>query len=363
MKNKLKEKLQTLPESPGCYIYRDKNGDILYIGKSKNLKKRVKSYFTKTQSGKTARLVHHIVDFELILTDSEQEALLLEMTLIMKYQPPYNVMLKEEIRYLYIKITNEQNPHLELTKEIENDGGHYFGPYASRYMATETLELIQKLYPLCHCSGKKGRPCFYYHLGMCIGPCARNVSPEEYNDQIKKIKQFLNGGQKAVKREIKERMQNQMEALEFERAKETHALLNILDRVTEKQKVITRDFGHRDIVHFVGSDNYCAVQIFFVRNGAIVGRTAKVFEYTGELSEVVESYLVQFYMHPNHLEPKELLIPDTLDPTLLAKTLDIKVRVPKKGEKKALLELVHENAKSALEAHFKMITYKSKVSE
>ncbi|WP_088810393.1 MULTISPECIES: excinuclease ABC subunit UvrC [unclassified Listeria] len=357
MNSELQQKLKTLPESPGCYMYRDKKGEILYIGKSKNLKKRVKSYFTKTQIGKTKRLVHHIHDFELILTDTEQEALLLEMTLIMKYQPPYNVMLKEEIRYLYIKITNEKNPHLELTKDIEKDGAHYFGPYASRYMATETLELLQKLYPLCYCSGKRGRPCFYYHLGMCIGPCARNVSQEEYTRQIKKIRHFLNGGQTEVKREMKMRMASQMEALEFERAKETNELLSVLERLTEKQKVITRDFGHRDVANFVAGEAALAVQVFFVRNGAIVGRTAKVFEYTTDLEEMVESYLVTFYSHPNHLKPKELLIPEQLNAKLLAETLEIKVRTPKKGEKKALLNLVYENAKSALDAHSKMLEY------
>ncbi|MBA3926702.1 excinuclease ABC subunit UvrC [Listeria rustica] len=363
MEADLKQKLKTLPESPGCYIYRDKKGTILYIGKSKNLKQRVKSYFTKTQVGKTARLVHHIHDFELIITSTEQEALLLEMTLIMKYQPPYNVMLKDEIRYVYLKITNETNPHLETTKEIEKDGAFYFGPYASRHTATATQELLQKIYPLCHCNGKKGRPCFYYHLGMCIGPCARDVTREEYDAQIKKISDFLNGGQKEVKRDIENRMNEQINNLEFERAKETHELLNVLERVTEKQKVMARDFGHRDMMHFAEQDQFCAIQLFFIRNGAIVGRNAKVFEIVGDVMEMVESFVMAFYNHPNHLLPKELLVPEQLDTKLLAKALGIKVRVPKKGEKKALLELIHENAKSALDAHFKMLEYAEKTEE
>ncbi|MBC1562108.1 excinuclease ABC subunit UvrC [Listeria booriae] len=363
MKTELKQKLKTLPERPGCYIYRDRKGEILYIGKSKNLKKRVKSYFTKTQVGKTARLVRHIYDYELIITDSEQEALLLEMTLIMKYQPPYNVMLKDEIRYSYLKITNEENPHLEVTKDIEKDGALYFGPYASRYLVAETQEFLQKIYPLCHCSGKKGRPCFYYHLGMCIGPCARDVTKEEYDAQIKRISSFLNGGQKDVKRDLEKRMQLQMDNLEFERAKETHELMHVLDRVTEKQKVIMRDSGHRDVVHFAVSGQFCAIQVFFVRNGAIVGRSANVFEFVSDVNDMIESFLLTFYHHPNHLLPKELLVPEQLDTKLLANALGIKVRVPKKGEKKALLELVHENAKSALSAHFKMLDYADELED
>ncbi|MBC1937430.1 excinuclease ABC subunit C [Listeria grandensis] len=358
MEPNLEQKLKTLPELPGCYIYRDKKGAILYIGKSKNLKHRVKSYFTKTQIGKTARLVHHIHDLELIITDSEQEALLLEMTLIMKYQPPYNVMLKDEIQYTYLKITKEANPHLELTKEIKKDGARYFGPYASSYKATETHELLQKIYPLCHCEGKRGRPCFYYQIGMCLGPCAREVTKEEYEAQIQKIEAFFWGsGYKDVKRELEKHLKQQVDNLEFERAKETHELLNVLDRITDKEKVLTRDFGHRDAVHFVTRDQFCAIQISFLRNGAVAGRNSKVLELVGEESELVESFLMAFYTDPNHLRPKELLVPEQLDAKLLASALGIKVRVPQKGEKKALLERIHENAKSALDAHFKMIDY------
>ncbi|WP_241433062.1 hypothetical protein [Listeria cornellensis] len=179
---------------------------------------------------------------ELIITDTEEKALMLEMTLIMKYQPPFNVMLKDEIRYLYLKITNEENPHLEVTKEIEKDGAHYFGPYASRYKAAETYELLQKIYPLCHCDGKKGRPCFYYQIGMCLGPCARDVTKEEYETQIKRISDFFNGGQREIKCELETRMQQQIDKLEFEQAKESHELLNVLERITEKKKSAEKRF-------------------------------------------------------------------------------------------------------------------------
>lgn len=357
MESAWKQKLKTLPESPGCYIYRDKKGDILYIGKSKNLKQRVKSYFTKKQVGKTARLVHHIHDLELIITDTEQEALMLEMTLIMKYQPPYNVMLKDEIQYTYIKITNEKNPHLELTKEIEKDGAYYFGPYASKYRATETHAFLQKIYPLCHCDGKRGRPCFYYQIGMCIGPCAREVTKEAYEQQIQKIQDFLDGGHKAVKRELEQRMQQQVTNLEFERAKESHELLNVLDRITEKQKILTRDSGHRDAMHFKERDQFCAIQIYFMRNGAVVGNISKVFEFVSDVNEAVESFIMAFYNHPNHLRPKELLVPEQIDTKLLTQALNIKVRTPKKGEKRALLERIHEDTEKVLDAHAKLLDY------
>ncbi|KGL37481.1 excinuclease ABC subunit C [Listeria newyorkensis] len=363
METTLKQKLKTLPELPGCYIYRDKKGEILYIGKSKNLKQRVKSYFTKKQMGKTARLVHNIHDLELIITETEQEALMLEMTLIMKYQPPFNVMLKDEIQYIYLKITNEKNPHLELTKEIAKDGALYFGPYASRYKAEETLELLQKIYPLCHCNGKRGRPCFYYHIGMCIGPCAREVSKEEYEVQINNVTDFLNGGYRDVRRELEARMQRQMDNLEFERAKESHELLHVLERVTEKQKVWTRDVGHRDLMQFVEHEQFCAIQLIFVRNGAIVGRNSKVFEFVGEVNEMIESFLMAFYNDPNHLPPKELLVPEQLDAKLLAQSLDIKVRVPKKGDKKILLERLQKDAQTVLDAHFKMLHYANDKNE
>lgn len=363
MEDRLKQKLKTLPESSGCYIYRDKKGNILYIGKSKNLKQRVKSYFTKKQVGKTARLVHNIYDLELIMTDSEQEALMLEMTLIMKYQPPFNVMLKDEIQYTYLKITSEKNPRLELTKEIGNDAAYYFGPYASRHTAEAIFELLQKIYPLCHCNGKKGRPCFYYQIGMCIGPCARDVTGEEYDAQISRIENFLNGGYRGVKRELENRMQQQMDNLEFERAKESHELLNTLERITAKPKVLTRDSGHRDAIHFAEQNQFCAIQFLFIRNGMIVGRSSKAFEFIGEVNEMVESYIMTFYNHPNHLLPKELLVPEQLDTKLLSQTLGIKVRVPKKGEKKELLERIHEDAQSVLDAHFKMLDYADKREE
>lgn len=354
----LKQKLSILPESPGCYIYKDAAGDILYIGKSKNLKKRVKSYFTKTQTGKTARLVHYIEDLELILTDSEKEALLLEMSLIMKYQPPYNILLKDEVHYSYIKITNEENPRLEVTREIKKDGAAYFGPYASKYSAEKTKELLQKIYPLCHCSGKKGRPCFYYHLGMCIGPCAREVSPEEYQAQIERIKRFFHAGHLAIRRELEERRNLAASEWQFERAQEVQEWIVALDQVTEKQKVVIKDRGDRDIIDFAYEAGALSIQIFFVRNGAIVGRSAQILEQVEEINDgAIEAYIQSFYEHSNHLLPKELLVGARIDARKLAEELGVKAKTPKRGEKRAVLQLVEENARSALLAHFKMLNY------
>ncbi|MBC1520061.1 excinuclease ABC subunit C [Listeria aquatica] len=353
----LKQKLSILPESPGCYIYKDAAGEILYIGKSKNLKKRVKSYFTKTQTGKTARLVHYIEDLELILTDSEKEALLLEMSLIMKYQPPYNILLKDEVHYSYIKITNEKNPRLVVTREIKKDGAAYFGPYTSKYSAEKTKELLQKIYPLCHCSGKKGRPCFYYHLGMCIGPCAREVSQQEYQAQIKRIKRFFYAGHSAVRRVLEERRDLAASEWQFERAQEVQEWIEALEQVTEKQKVVIKDREDRDVIDFVHDAGALSIQIFFVRNGAIVGRSAQILEQVEEIDGVIEAYVQSFYEHPNHLLPKKLLVSEEIDARKLAEELGVKVKTPKRGEKRAVLQLVQENACSALRAHFKMLDY------
>ncbi|WP_099224669.1 excinuclease ABC subunit UvrC [Listeria costaricensis] len=357
MEEIIRQKLAILPEHPGCYIMRGEHGEILYIGKSKNLKNRVRSYFTGKHRGKTARLVHYIRDLEIILTDSEKEALLLEMTLIQKYLPPYNIRLKDGTSYLYIKITHEKNPHLIVTREVEQDGGRYFGPYPSGFAAEETKELLQKIYPLCHCSGKPGRPCFYFHLGQCIGPCDHEVSEETYQRQIRRISKFLNGGHLEVKQKLLQKMRREIDQLAFERAKETHKLILAIEKTIEKQKMLTTDFREKDIFAFREKDGYLAVQIFFVRGGAVNGRDGAVFEYVGSQEEAQLSFISHFYSEPNHLIPKEVLLETGFSTKLLEETLPTKIRVPKRGEKKALVDLVGENAANALEAHFKLLAF------
>lgn len=357
MDTKLQTKLTLLPESPGCYIYKDENNEILYIGKSKCLKNRVKSYFHSKQIGKTARLVRQIRDLELIITTSEKEALLLEMILIQKYQPPFNIQLKEGTSYPYIKITNEKNPHIEVVFEAKQDGANYFGPYPGRYSARQTVDLIQKLFPLCRCDGKPGRPCLYYHLGLCLGPCLREIDPAVYKAQIHKISRFLEGDVKPVKKKIQAIMQEATDKLEFERAAEQRDKLLAINETIEKQHIIFPGLKNRDIIGCYEQDNYLSVFVFFVRNGAINGRKWHVFQVEKSLQEDLAHFINQFYEDPNNIQPKELLIAEKLDKLSLAEPLRKACVFPQKGGKKKQINLANENAKSTYIAYAKMKEY------
>lgn len=357
MNIQLQQKLTLLPDAPGCYIYKDENNEILYIGKSKCLKNRVKSYFTGKQIGKTARLVRQIRDLELIITSSEKEALLLEMILIQKYQPPFNIQLKEGQSYPYIKITNEKNPHIEVVFEAKQDGAHYFGPYPGRYSARQTVELIEKLFPLCRCEGKPGRPCLYYHLGLCLGPCQEEIEPAVYQTQIHKITRFLEGNVKDVKTKLTLDMQSATEKLQFERAAELRDTIQAINETIEKQHIIFPGLKNRDIIGCYEQDNYLSVFVFFVRNGAINGTKWHVFEIQKSRQEDLADFINQFYQDPNNIQPKELLISEKLDKMALSEPLQKASSFPQKGGKKHQINLAVENAKSTYIAYAKMKEY------
>lgn len=349
MEKVMEAKLNLLPEEPGCYIYKDSDGEILYIGKSKCLKKRVRSYFNKTQFGKTARLVRLIRDLEYIVTDSEKEALLLEMSLIQTYKPPFNIQLKEGMSYPYIKITNEKNPRLEIVYEIKSDYAKYFGPYPNRYSARQTMELLQRLYPLCRCEGKLGRPCLYYQMGLCIGPCQREITPAVYDAQITKISQFLDGKVYRVKRDLKQAMEKNRKNLQFERAAELRDLIQAIEETTKQQHIIFNDLSSRDIIGCSEKDGYRCFHVFFVRNGAINGRKSEVVFPTQQKS--LEALIVAFYQDSNNLLPKELLISSKLDATYLQAELGIKVFIPKRGKKLEQVHLANENSENTLQGY------------
>lgn len=353
----LQQKLTLLPDSPGCYIYKDEKQEILYIGKSKCLKNRVKSYFTGKQIGKTARLVRQISDVELIITTTEKEALLLEMILIQKYQPPFNVMLKEGPSYPYIKITNEKNPHIEVVVETKADGAHYFGPYPGRYSVRQTVALLEKLFPLCRCEGKPGRPCLYYHLGLCLGPCQAEIEPAVYQAQIQKISRFLEGDVKDIKAKLTEDMQIATEKLQFERAAELRDTIHAINETIEKQHIIFPGLKNRDIIGCYTEDNYLSVFVFFVRNGAINGTKWHVFQIQKSLQEDLADFINQFYQDPNNIWPKELLIAEKLNKNSLSTNLQKASSFPQKGGKKKQIDLAVENAKSTYIAYTKMKEY------
>ena len=249
-KELVENKLTLLPTLPGCYIMKNAKEKIIYIGKAKNLRNRVRSYFRGKKEGKTARLVEEITDFEYVVTASDKEALLLEVTLIQKHKPRYNILLKFGTSYPYLKITNERHPQLIITSEVMKDGAEYFGPYPNVGAAQQTQEIIHKIYPLRKCNGYQKRACLYYHIGQCIGPCDHDVSPEEYREQIKHIRSFLNGNVKMIKHDLKEKMHQASEDLNFEAAAEYRNQISYIEQTVEKQAIIFKDFKSRDFFNY-----------------------------------------------------------------------------------------------------------------
>ncbi|WP_179395335.1 excinuclease ABC subunit UvrC [Lacticaseibacillus absianus] len=351
----IEHKLALLPDLPGCYQMKDLNGKIIYVGKAKNLKNRVRSYFKSSHDGKTAQLVANIADFDYIVTSSDKEAFLLEITLIQKWQPYYNIKLKKGTGYPYIKITNERDPKLLITGDIKKDGAYYFGPYPNVYAAQETMHFLQKVYPLRRCNGYQGRPCLYYHMGQCLGACWRTVPEAEYTAQIAKIRSFLDGNTGTVTRTLTKQMQTAAANLEFERAAELRDQLHYIDVTVEKQKIISTDKTQRDIFNFYMDKGWISIQVFFIRQARLMKRESRLFPIVNSAEEELESFILQFYDRKNNVRPKEVLVPAGLDRELLASVLELPVRTPQRGEKRALMDLAHKNAQIKLEEKFRLM--------
>lgn len=351
----INNKLTLLPELPGCYIMKNSDKEIIYIGKAKNLKNRVRSYFRGTHEGKTQLLVEDIHDFETIITKTDKESLLLEITLIKKHQPKYNIRLKHGTNYPYLKITNEKDPQLIITSDVKKDGGYYFGPYPNVYAATETQQLIQKIYPLRKCNGRQNRACLYYHIGQCIGPCDHEVPQEEYKEQTDRIRRFLNGNVKEVKKELRGRMKDAAEKMEYERAAEYRNQVQYIEQTVEKQNIITNDPKPRDVFSFYMNKGWISIQTFFIRQATLIKREASIFPCYDTPFEELASYIVQFYQEENHILPKEILVPEGMDTELLQDVLGISVRVPLRGRKKDMLKLATKNSEIALNEKFKLV--------
>lgn len=359
MSNELIEnKLQLLPALPGCYIMKNKENEIIYIGKAKNLKNRVRSYFRGEHEGKTKRLVEDIVDYETIVTGSDKEALLLEVTLIQKHQPKYNIRLKRGTSYPYLKITNERDPQLVITSDVENDGAHYFGPYPDVWAASETKQLIQKIYPLRKCNGYQKRACLYYHIGQCIGPCDHEVPVEEYEAQIRRIRSFLNGNVADIKRDLKQKMHEAAEEMNYERAAEFRDQVSYIERTVEKQSIISNDYTPRDFFNYYMDKGWISIQVFFVRQATLIKREATMFPVIDTPEEELMSFILQYYADKNNLKPKEVYVPETVDTALLEDALETKVVVPRRGRKKELLDLTGKNSEIALKQNFRLIEMK-----
>jgi len=351
----IENKLKLLPDQPGCYLMKDVNAKIIYVGKAKNLKNRVRSYFKSSHEGKTAKLVSEIHDFETIVTSTDKEAFLLEITLIQKHKPYYNIKLKRGTGYPYIKITNERDPQLMIVSKVLNDGGYYFGPYPNVYAAQETVQLLQKVYPLRRCPGHQKRPCLYYHMGQCLGACFKEVPVEAYERNIRKIKSFLNGNVSQIKRELTAKMNDAAAKLEFERAAEIRDQIRYVEMTVEKQKIISNDNTPRDLFNFFMDKGWLSIQVFFIRQARLIKREKRLFPCVDLPEEELASFILQFYNQKNRILPKEILVPPGIDKKVLNEILGVSVKTPKRGQKRDLLEMAHKNAQLVLEEKFRLL--------
>ncbi|NMD70690.1 excinuclease ABC subunit UvrC [Bacillus sp. DNRA2] len=355
MNENIKNKLTLLPDQPGCYLMKDRQGTVIYVGKAKILKNRVRSYFTGSHDGKTLRLVNEIEDFEYIVTSSNIEALLLEINLIKKYDPKYNVMLKDDKSYPFIKLTAERHPRLITTRKVKKDKGKYFGPYPNVQAANETKKLLDRIYPLRKCSTLPDRVCLYYHMGQCLAPCIKEVSQEEYKTLTDEISRFLNGGYKDIKKDLSEKMIEAAEQLDFERAKEFRDKIIHIETIMEKQKMTMTDFTDRDVFGYRVDKGWMCVQVFFIRQGKLIERDVSMFPIYDKPEEEILTYLGQFYTKANHFKPKEILVPESVDTNIAEQLLNVKILVPQRGPKKDLVKLAEKNADIALKEKFALI--------
>ncbi len=351
----ISNKLKLLPDQPGCYLMKDRQGTVIYVGKAKILKNRVRSYFTGSHDGKTLRLVNEIEDFEYIITSSNIEALILEINLIKKHDPKYNIMLKDDKSYPFIKLTAERHPRLITTRQVKKDRGKYFGPYPNVQAANETKKLLDRIYPLRKCATLPDRVCLYYHMGQCLAPCVKEVKSAEYEGIVENITSFLNGGYKKIKQDLTEKMAAAAEELEFERAKEYRDQIAHIEAIMEKQKMMMKDLTDRDVFGFSVDKGWMCVQVFFIRQGKLIERDVSLFPIYQEPDEEMLTFLGQFYSKANHFKPREILIPESVSAEMAGELLKIKVVQPKKGQKKELVQLACKNAKAALFEKFSLI--------
>ena len=338
----LQKKLELLPDNPGCYLYKDNIGEIIYVGKAKNLKNRVKSYFTGTHNKKTQTLVSKIEDLEYIIVNSEKEALLLENNLIKKYRPYFNIRLKDDKSYPYLMITKEEHPRLLMTRKYKkNNKNIYFGPYVDIKSATEVKKILDKIYPLRKCNPVEKRPCMYYQIGECIGPCAKKITADDYKSQISKIKSFLTGNTKEILTDLQSKLQEHIKNLEFEAAGQIHNYIKSIEVSVQNQVVADSTNVDRDYIGFTFNNDYICIQIFLSRLGNIIERKVEYFNLYDTPEEILYSYLLQYYTL-NKL-PKEIYI-DEVDDNLLSDVVDCKVIIPKRGNHRKILDTVKENA-------------------
>ncbi|WP_205011771.1 excinuclease ABC subunit UvrC [Streptococcus parasanguinis] len=355
MNNLIKSKLELLPTSPGCYIHKDKNGTIIYVGKAKNLRNRVRSYFRGSHDTKTEALVSEIVDFEFIVTESNIEALLLEINLIKENKPKYNIMLKDDKSYPFIKITNERYPRLIITRQVKKDGGLYFGPYPDVGAANEIKRLLDRIFPFRKCTNPPSKVCFYYHLGQCMAHTVCHKDEAYFKGMAQEVSDFLKGQDDKIIDELKLKMNNAAQNMEFERAAEYRDLIQAIGTLRTKQRVMAKDLQNRDVFGYYVDKGWMCVQVFFVRQGKLIERDVNLFPYYNDPDEDFLTYVGQFYQEKSHLIPNEILIPQDIDEEAVKALVDTKVLKPQRGEKKQLVNLAIKNARVSLEQKFNLL--------
>ena len=355
MNNLIKSKLELLPNSPGCYIHKDKNGTIIYVGKAKNLRNRVRSYFRGSHDTKTEALVSEIVDFEFIVTESNIEALLLEINLIKENKPKYNIMLKDDKSYPFIKITNERYPRLIITRQVKKDGGLYFGPYPDVGAANEIKRLLDRIFPFRKCTNPPSKVCFYYHIGQCMAHTICKKDEDYFNSMAQEVSDFLKGQDDKIIDELKSKMALAAQNMEFERAAEYRDLIQAIGTLRTKQRVMAKDLQNRDVFGYYVDKGWMCVQVFFVRQGKLIERDVNLFPYYNDPDEDFLTYVGQFYQEKSHLVPNEILIPQDIDEEAIKALVDTKILKPQRGEKKQLVNLAIKNARVSLEQKFNLL--------
>ncbi|CEN28116.1 MAG: excinuclease ABC subunit UvrC [Lactococcus sp.] len=348
----IKAKLDLLPDNPGCYLHKDKDGTIIYVGKAKNLRNRVRSYFRGSHDTKTERLVSEIVDFEFIVTESNIEALLLEINLIQENMPKYNIMLKDDKSYPFIKITREKYPRLLITRQVKKDNAYYFGPYPDVGAANEIKQLLDRIFPLRKCNVLPKKVCLYYHMHQCLAPCVYDIDPKVFVGMVDEISKFLTGGEDKIITELDAKMHAAADAFEFEKAAEYRDLVKSIGTLRTKQRVMNHDLQDRDVFGYAVDKGWMCVQVFFVRQGKLIQRDVNMFPYYNDADEDFLTYVGQFYKENDHLVPKEIFIPADIDLASVKALTKTKVIQPSRGEKKQLVNLATKNARVSLQQKF-----------
>ena len=353
----IKQKLALVPNKPGCYQMKNKDGIIIYVGKAKKLKNRLSSYFRGTHTGKTKKLVSEISDFEYIVVENETESLVLELNLIKKYDPKYNILLRDDKSYPYIELTNEEIPKLSVVRNVNRKRSNrtrLFGPYPNVTAARTIVNLLNRIYPLRKCNTYNKKPCLYYHIGQCLGYCSKTYDKEELKNMESEILSIIHGNDKIITNKIKIAMNDASNKLNFEKAKEYKEMLDYINILNEKQKVEINDTKDIDVFGYYLDKSYLSIQVFFIRGGKILERHSKIYPIIDDVTDELNRYIAKFY-EKDIIPPKEILVPSIVDPSIIEKVTNIKVVVPSKGTKKNLVDMACNNASIRLNEKFELI--------